>query len=72
MKPDLFICGHSHILKVIYDKKHNLLHLNPGANGDYGIHKVKTILSFKINQKEILDLNVIEFPRNKKLTNPVC
>ena len=65
LKPDLFICGHSHILKVIYDKKHNLLHLNPGAIGDYGIHKVKTILSFKINQKEILDLNIIEFPRNK-------
>ena len=63
-KPDLFICGHSHILKIIYDKKYNLLHLNPGAIGDYGIHKVKTILSFKIHQKEILDLNIIEFPRN--------
>ena len=62
-KPDLFICGHSHILKIIYDKKYNLLHLNPGAIGNYGIHKVKTILSFKIHQKEILDLNIIEFPR---------
>ena len=62
-KPDLFICGHSHILKIIYDKKYNLLHLNPGAIGDYGIHKVKTIISFKIHQKEILDLNIIEFPR---------
>ena len=63
-KPDLFICGHSHILKVMYDKKHHLLHMNPGAIGDYGIHKVKTILSFKIEGKDIKDLKVIEFPRN--------
>ena len=65
IKPDLFISGHSHILKVMYDKKHELLHMNPGATGDYGIHKVKTMLSFKINNKEIKDLNVIEFPRIK-------
>ena len=64
-KPDLFICGHSHILKVIYDKKLQLLHMNPGAIGDYGIHKVKTILSFKIEGKDIKDLKVIEFPRSK-------
>ena len=64
-KPDLFITGHSHILKVIYDKKHKLLHMNPGSIGDYGIHKVKTILSFKIDKKKILDLNVIEIPRKK-------
>ena len=53
VKPDLFICGHSHILKVMYDKKHQLLHMNPGAIGDYGIHKVKTILSFKIEGKDL-------------------
>ena len=64
-KPNLFISGHSHILKVIYDKKHKLLHMNPGSIGDYGIHKVKTILSFKIDKKKILDLNVIEIPRKK-------
>jgi hypothetical protein len=64
-KPDLFICGHSHILKVMCDKKHQLLHMNPGAIGDYGIHKVKTILSFKIEGKDIKDLKIIEFPRNK-------
>ena len=64
-KPDLFICGHSHILKVMYDKKLKLLHMNPGAIGDYGIHKVKTILSFKIEGKDIKDLKVIEFPRSK-------
>ena len=64
-KPDLFICGHSHILKVMYDKKLQLLHMNPGAIGDYGIHKVKTILSFKIEGKDIKDLKVIEFTRSK-------
>ncbi|MEC9208879.1 MAG: metallophosphoesterase family protein [Bacteroidota bacterium] len=64
-KPDLFISGHSHILKIMYDKKYELLHMNPGAIGDYGIHKVKTILSFKIEGKEIKDLKVIEFPRSK-------
>ena len=63
--PDLFICGHSHILKVMYDKKNHLLHMNPGAIGDYGIHKVKTILCFTIEGKEIKDLRVVEFPRKK-------
>ena len=64
-KPNLFISGHSHILKVMYDKENELLHMNPGAMGDYGIHKVKTILSFKIKGKKIEDLKVIEFPRCK-------
>ena len=63
--PDLFICGHSHILKVMYDKKNQLLHMNPGSIGDYGIHKVKTILCFTIEGKEIKDLRVVEFPRGK-------
>ena len=62
-KPDLFICGHSHILKVMYDKKNKLLYMNPGSIGNYGIHKVKTILSFTIHKHEIKDLKVIEFPR---------
>ena len=61
--PDIFISGHSHILKVIYDKKNNLLHMNPGAMGDYGIHKVKTILSFIIEDEKVKNLNIIEFPR---------
>jgi hypothetical protein len=65
VNPDLFICGHSHILKVMYDKKHQFLHMNPGAIGDYGIHKVKTILCFTIDGKEIKDLRVVEFPRSK-------
>jgi len=58
--PKLFICGHSHILKVIYDKKLGLLHLNPGAAGNSGFHKVKTLLRFTIDGKEIKDLEIIE------------
>ena len=65
VNPDLFICGHSHILKVMYDKKYKLLHMNPGAIGDFGIHQAKTILSFKIDGKKIKDLKVVEFPRSK-------
>ena len=63
--PDLFICGHSHILKVMHDKELNILHMNPGAIGNYGWHKVKTILAFTVNGNEIKDLRVIEFPRGK-------
>ena len=58
--PDLFISGHSHILKVIYDKKLSLLHINPGAAGKSGFHKVKTLVRFTIDKKEIKDLEVIE------------
>ena len=62
--PKLFISGHSHILKVMYDKKLDLLHMNPGAAGKYGIHKVITMLRFSIDGKEIKDLEVIELPKN--------
>ena len=65
VNPDLFICGHSHILKVMHDKKHKLLHMNPGAIGDFGIHKVKTILCFTIEGKEIKNLRVVEYPKSK-------
>ena len=59
--PKLFISGHSHILKVIRDKKHNnLLHINPGAAGNSGFHKVRTIVRFVIDKSEIKDLEVIE------------
>jgi putative phosphoesterase len=59
-KPDLFICGHSHILKVMRDIKYNLLHMNPGAAGKSGFHKMKTMLRFQINGKNIENLEVIE------------
>jgi len=61
--PGLFVCGHSHILKVMPDKNLNLLHMNPGAVGIYGIHQVRTMLRFEITGKEIKNLEVIEFKR---------
>ena len=62
--PDLFISGHSHILKVINDPKNNLLHINPGAAGKSGIHQVRTVIRFKIDGKKIKDLEVLEIPRS--------
>lgn len=62
-KPGLFICGHSHILKVIYDKKHELLHINPGAAGNSGFHHVITCVRFVIEGKDIRDLEVFEKQR---------
>lgn len=59
-KPDLFVCGHSHILKVMHDKNIGCLHLNPGAAGKYGWHKVRTLLRFCISEEKILNLEVIE------------
>jgi putative phosphoesterase len=59
-RPKLFICGHSHILKVQFDATHQLLHLNPGAAGNHGFHKVRTMLRFVLDQGEIGDLEVIE------------
>lgn len=59
-KPKLFICGHSHILKVMYDKDLQLLHINPGACGINGFHKVKTVVRFEIDKSEIKNLAVIE------------
>jgi len=58
--PDLFICGHSHILKVMPDKQFNLLHMNPGAAGIHGFHLKKTLLRFTVNGGKILDLEAIE------------
>ncbi|MUU78029.1 metallophosphoesterase family protein [Winogradskyella endarachnes] len=59
--PDIFITGHSHILKVMPDKKLDLLHINPGAAGKHGFHKIRTMLRFKIDGKNIKELEVIEF-----------
>lgn len=58
--PKLFISGHSHILKVMWDKKLGLLHMNPGACGKYGFHAVRTMLRFVIEGKEIRDLEIVE------------
>ena len=61
--PKLFICGHSHILKVMYDKKLDCLHMNPGAMGKSGFHKVRTMLRFVIDGATIKDLEVVELPK---------
>ena len=58
--PKLFICGHSHILKVMMDKKLGVLHMNPGACGKHGFHQVRTMLRFIIDGDNIKDLEVIE------------
>lgn len=60
LRPKLFICGHSHILKVMPDKKLDLLHMNPGACGVHGFHSVRTMLRFVIDGAEIKNLEVIE------------
>ncbi|MBL4746888.1 MAG: metallophosphoesterase family protein [Flavobacteriaceae bacterium] len=59
-RPAIFISGHSHILKVIFDKKLNILHLNPGAVGKHGFHNVRTMIRFKIDLDRIYDLEIIE------------
>ncbi|TND00699.1 MAG: metallophosphoesterase [Bacteroidetes bacterium] len=58
--PKLFICGHSHILRVEFDKKHDCLFMNPGAAGVHGFHKKKTLLRFSIEGGRIKDLEAIE------------
>ena len=60
-KPRLFICGHSHILKIMPDKAlDNMIYLNPGAAGNQGFHKMKTIVRFEVNKSELKNLEVIE------------
>lgn len=64
-QPNLFICGHSHILRVMFDNKRNFLYMNPGAAGIFGFHKYRTALRFSIDGNEIKDLEVLEIPRSK-------
>ncbi|WP_158841155.1 metallophosphoesterase family protein [Polaribacter sp. L3A8] len=61
--PKIFISGHSHILKVQFDKKLNLLHLNPGAAGNHGFHKVRTMLRFELDNGEIKNMEIIELAK---------
>ncbi len=63
-KPQIFICGHSHILKVMYDSKYEMMTMNPGAIGKHGFHKKRTMLRFEVEEKEVKHLEVIEFPRS--------
>ncbi len=66
-RPGLFISGHSHILKVMHDKKYNLLHINPGAAGFSGFHKNITMIRFDISNDKISNLEVLDIDRNKKI-----
>lgn len=67
VKPKLFITGHSHILKVINDTKYNLLHINPGAAGKYGMHQIATLIRFVIDGEDIRDLEIQELPKSEKI-----
>ncbi len=70
-KPDIMVCGHSHILKVMKDKKLDIMHFNPGAAGIKGFHQVCTALRLKIEGKRMYDLEVWEVPRNQLLVQPI-
>ena len=61
-KPDIFVCGHSHILRVMFDNTYNLLHINPGAAGRQGIHQVATLVRLTLDDTP-KDLEYIEFPK---------
>ncbi len=65
LKPKIFVAGHSHILRVEYDKIYDMLHLNPGAAGCYGFHKVRTALRFTIDGEIIKDMELGEWPRKQ-------
>lgn len=66
---DLFICGHSHILKVIYDNDFKLLHINPGAAGNHGFHQVKTLIRFEIENGKPRNMEVIEIGKRNELSS---
>jgi len=66
-KPGLYVCGHSHICKVMPDQKHNLLHMNPGACGQFGFHKIRTILLFEVSKGKIENLRVVELGMRGRL-----
>ncbi|MBR1516944.1 MAG: metallophosphoesterase family protein [Bacteroidales bacterium] len=61
-RPDIFVCGHSHILKVMYDNQYNFLHINPGAAGHYGFHKVSTLVRFTLDPTP-RELEILDFPK---------
>ncbi|KAA9327109.1 metallophosphoesterase family protein [Hymenobacter busanensis] len=66
-RPGLFICGHSHILRVMPDRQLGLLHLNPGAAGRHGFHHMRTLLRFRIEAGKVLDMQAVELgPRATK------
>jgi hypothetical protein len=65
--PKILVCGHSHILKVIFDKKHNLLYVNPGAAGVHGFHKVRTLVRMELENGNVKNAEVVELGERGKL-----
>ena len=66
--PNMLVCGHSHILKVIADKKnYNMLYVNPGAAGKHGLHKMRTIIRLELNQGKIEKMEVIELGKRSRV-----
>ncbi len=63
-KPDLFICGHSHICKIMKDKNLGLTHFNPGAIGVHGFHQKRTMIKFGIENGKLCDVQILEYERN--------
>jgi len=63
VQPKIFICGHSHILKIQFDKTHQVLFINPGAMGKQGFHKVRTMVRFELSKGEVNNMEVIEVKR---------
>ena len=68
-QPNIYICGHSHICKVVKDRELNVIHMNPGAYGHHGFHKVRTMLKMDINQGQITNLRAIELGLRGTLKN---
>ena len=66
-KPDILVCGHSHILKIKYLKSKDILYLNPGAAGKHGFHKIRTMIKFDIINKSIINMNIIELGKRSKI-----
>lgn len=68
LQPDIFVCGHSHILRVMTDEQNNrLLYLNPGAAGQQGFHPIRTLLRFEINERKISNMQVVELGKRGTL-----
>lgn len=66
-QPNLFISGHSHILKIIRDRKNNLIHFNPGACGQHGFHNMRTLILFSLDVNGIQDVQVVELGKRGKI-----
>ena len=66
-RPGIFVCGHSHILKVIFDKKLNLLYLNPGAAGKEGFHVMRTAIRFVIDKNDIRNMEILELGKRTNI-----